>query len=359
MPQQYRQRAERRDLTLDDIYRMSEQEAIQFIAKARWGSDTKEVCPRCGAFDSHYYKRTRKQWVCKHCNHTFSLTSSTVFANKKISARKLLKLICMFVIPAKGICANDQTGMFGLSHKCVWLISQKIREGLLRSRDLKPLTGMVHIDGAYFCGKRRHGRIRNYKLAHKHYEAMIASKGKNKPPLNPTQRRNYARRMKYRRVLLVFRQVSQKPGDGTDRTIVTVVKAEDENSVRKHVERFVEPGSTVWTDDHSSYNFLSEEYDHSTVEHSKEFMTVDGIHNNHAESFFSRVRRSELGVFHGMRTKYLMDYANDMAWRDDMRRKSIKELMTTLICKVMSVGNSIWWSGYQQGFNRSGELLDY
>lgn len=359
MPQHYRQRAERRNLTLNDIYKMTEQDAINFIAKARWGSDSKQVCPRCGAYDSHYYKKTRRQWVCKHCNHTFSITSSTVFANKKYSARTLLKLMFTFVNSAKGNSANEQTAFYGLSHKTIWVTTQKIREGLLRSRDTKPLSGMVHIDGAYFGGKRRHGRIRNYKLAHKHYEAKIASKGKVKPPLNPIQKRNWVKRVKHRRVILVFRQVGTQPKEGTVRTIVTVVKAENEDCIRKHVERFVEPGSTIWTDDHKSYNFLSENYNHSTVEHSKEFMTVDGVHNNHAESFFSRIRRAELGVFHGMRTKYMMDYANDMAWRDDMRRKPLLEFLTTLICKVMSVGSSIWWCGYQQGCHREGELLDF
>lgn len=359
MPQSYRQSSKRRNITLNDIYKMSEQEAINFIANARWGSKSKQVCPNCWVFDRHYYKKGRKQWFCKHCEHTFSITSSTVFANRKCSVKKILKLLFIFCNSAKGTSANESIGYLGLSHKSIWLSNHKIREGLLRSRDLSKLNGMVHVDGAYFGGKRRHGRIRNYKIAHKHFEARIASKGKNKLPKNAIQRRNAYIKWKNRRVVMVFREIDPTKGIGAVKTRVTVVRNESEDSVKQHTDRFIKAGSTVWTDEHKAYNHLSKQHKHETVEHSKEFMTKDGVHNNHAESFFSRLRRSEYGVFHGMRPQYMIDYANEMSWREDMRRKSLLEQLTDLIIRVFSVGESIWWCGYHQGHRRNDEMLNF
>ena len=41
-----------------------------------------------------------------------------------------------------------------------------------------------------------------------------------------------------------------------------------------------------------------------------------------AESFFSRIRRAEIGVHHWIAGPYLGAYAMEMAWREDNRRVS-------------------------------------
>ena len=43
---------------------------------------------------------------------------------------------------------------------------------------------------------------------------------------------------------------------------------------------------------------------------------------NNAESFFSRMRRAEIGTHHSIAGPYLSAYASEMAWREDHRRKS-------------------------------------
>ncbi|MCT8249145.1 transposase [Proteus faecis] len=42
------------------------------------------VCPSCGVVHGPYKIQSRKQYRCKHCNHTFSITSGTMFANHKL-----------------------------------------------------------------------------------------------------------------------------------------------------------------------------------------------------------------------------------------------------------------------------------
>jgi len=41
-----------------------------------------------------------------------------------------------------------------------------------------------------------------------------------------------------------------------------------------------------------------------------------------AESFFSRLRRAEIGTHHHIDGRYLSAYAMEMAWREDNRRIS-------------------------------------
>src|SRR5260370_21182484 len=51
---------------------------------------------------------------------------------------------------------------------------------------------------------------------------------------------------------------------------------------------------------------------------------------NQAESFFSRIRRAEIGIHHHIAGPYLAAYASEMAWRENNRRISNGEqyLMT-------------------------------
>lgn len=41
-------------------------------------SSFKLICPHCQTQDNHYFIRGRRQWRCKCCNHTFSVTSGTI-----------------------------------------------------------------------------------------------------------------------------------------------------------------------------------------------------------------------------------------------------------------------------------------
>lgn len=98
----------------------------------------------------------------------------------------------------------------------------------------------------------------------------------------------------------------------------------------------------------------------ATVQHSKEYSTSEGVNNNMAETWNSRMRRNEYGVSHGFRPKYLQDFACEFVWRENLRRASQKERMHHLIQGMMRASRSVWWTGYWQGRHRKGELgLDY
>lgn len=54
--------------------------------------------------------------------------------------------------------------------------------------------------------------------------------------------------------------------------------------------------------------------------------------------------------------KYL-NYVAEQAWRKDVRRLSTGKKVAHLFRVVISVGRSLWWSGYSLGRHREDELL--
>jgi hypothetical protein len=109
----------------------------------------------------------------------------------------------------------------------------------------------------------------------------------------------------------------------------------------------VEPGSMIFSDSFSGSGKIAAHYQAFKVNHSKQY--ADGwISTNHAESFFSRLRRVELGTHHKIAGPYTLYYANDACWREDNRRldgqaKHLKVLSLAAAHPVSRV-----WKGYWQ-----------
>ncbi|WP_436315825.1 transposase [Variovorax sp. LjRoot84] len=56
-------------------------------------------------------------------------------------------------------------------------------------------------------------------------------------------------------------------------------------------KKYIVRDAQVHTDEHPAYAEFMARYEHRTVNHSTEFSTDDGVSNNQAESYFSRMRR--------------------------------------------------------------------
>lgn len=88
------------------------------------------------------------------------------------------------------------------------------------------------------------------------------------------------------------------------------------------------------TDENAAYNRLASWWEHHTLQHAKEFSSPEGYNENQAESYFSRLRRCQYGTVHRIEPKYLKDLANEMAWREDVRRLSEGEKLNDLMNRV-------------------------
>lgn len=353
MAQHFSQSKAYRDFTLDDISEMTEQQAWEKFVIIRWGSLTEILCPECGTLDRHYVRRHRRQWRCKHCDRVFSVTTGTPFANRKLPFKKLLKLMFEFVSSPKGCSANAIHARHRVTLRTAYHNLSKLREVLFEQADQTPLSGIVQVDGGHFCGKPRRPRKRakvtstivNNKLRNRK-AGMVPGGKTNIEPWNKEKLKN-------RRIVLTLRQLSQVPGKGAERTIARIIYAEDAKHVIPIIRKYVAPGSLIESDDSHAYSSLAAWFEHQAVRHSQEYSTDTGVNNNQAESFFSRMRRAEYGVYHGMRPQYLAFYASEFAWHEDCRRMSLGTKFEDLMKKIFRCGISRAWCGYFQG-NRLG-----
>lgn len=334
-----------RDLSLFQIAEMSEEEARELFAKCRWGSTTTMPCPTCGVIDRHYWRSTRSQWCCKHCSRVFSVTSETPFHGRRLSFKKLIALIYLYISSPNGVSANQITSQVEVAFRTAFQNLGKIREAIFQTQDLTPLGGIVHIDGGHFCGKPRRPRrrqkitttIANHILRNRKASIVPRKPGDILEPWNQQKLLN-------RRVVIVMREA--RPNG---RTIVAIVKSENQRNVIPLIKKYVFTGATIQTDDSKAYTPLSASYHHQTVRHSQEYCTDDGVNNNHAENYFSRMRRAEYGIHHGMRPQYLAFYAAEFAWRGMVGKNSLRNKLFDLLQKVMGCDISRAWRGYAQG----------
>lgn len=344
-----------RDFTTIDAGRLSEYEAFGKFVEIRYGDFEHVICPHCGTIDRHYFRKNRKQWRCKDCDGYFSLTTGTPFEDHKLPFHKILFGIMLCISSANGIAAHRLARDMDVSVKTAHVFMGKLRESLYGIRCQETLSGVIHIDGGHFGGRPRHGRVR--RKSKEDIQAHVEAKIMGRKQRNKGRSKDNLRRLQNRRVVMTIRELFPEPGMGASKTITVICMAENETYALDLAKHFIEPGSTVMTDENPAYSQFSKWFEHKAVNHSEEFATVDGINENQAESYFSRLRRYVLGVAHRIHPKYMADIAAEMSWREDTRRNTQLEKLHMLLGAVFANGRSKWWRGYWQGINRDGELL--
>ena len=76
--------------------------------------------------------------------------------------------------------------------------------------------------------------------------------------------------------------------------------------------------------------------------------SIGGACTNGAESYFSRLRRGELGHHHHIAGPYLVRYAREAAWREDFRRVDNGEQIYGVVRLAMRCRPSVDFCGYWQ-----------
>jgi len=69
---------------------------------------------------------------------------------------------------------------------------------------------------------------------------------------------------------------------------------------------------------------------------------------NLAESYFSRIRRAEIGHHHHVSGPYLLRYAQESAWREDARRVNNGAQVRRVTQLALQSKPSVDFSGYYQ-----------
>lgn len=331
--------ARARSLSIKRLHALSDEQAFDLFRELRWGSDDRITCPCCGSVDRHWFIQTRRQWRCKGCQHTFSVTSGTVFAFHKLPLKAYLIAIAIFTNAVKGISALQLSRDLDVQYKTAFVLAHKIRESLMVHRDQSTLDGEVHLDGAYVNG---HIRPKNKKA-------------------DRVDRRLAENQRPDKRCVFVMREKGVASAahatPGARRTLTFVLKNENSADVLKLAGAFVAPGSILCADESSAYDPLHAKFETRRVNHQQEYRADDGTTNNLAESYFARFRRMQYGQMHRFGNLYLANYANEAAYREDMRRCSNGDIFQDIGRKCARTRASRDWCGYWQGNRRDAERL--
>jgi hypothetical protein len=103
----------------------------------------------------------------------------------------------------------------------------------------------------------------------------------------------------------------------------------------------------VYADEASHWDEMHAHYETKRINHSEAYSTDEGC-TNQVESFFSRLRRAEIGTHHHVAGPYLAAYAAEMDWREDNRRISNGEQFSAIVSAAVHHPVSRQWKGYWQ-----------
>jgi transposase-like protein len=316
MAQHFLLSAKARTLSLTGIMRMSDDQAHETFQAIRWADNGgTALCPRCQCTAVYTYA-ARRIWKCKACNHQFSVTSGTIFASRKLPIRDYLAAIAIFVNAVKGVSALQLGRDLDVQYKTAFVLAHKLREAISASQTQGTLSGEVEIDGAYFGG---HSRQENEKK-------------------DRTDKRRDEEATRKRQSLVVARQRGGR--------ILPIVVPRETDAVA-FIRARVEPGTIVHADEAAGWDRLHAHYEMKRINHSVAY-SLDGACTNWAESFFSRMRRAELGQHHHISGRYLLAYSCEMAWKEDNRRVDNGTQHKAVTGMALAHPVSRVWAGYWQ-----------
>jgi transposase-like protein len=140
--------AKARTLSLRDVLRMTDDQAMMMFRAIRWASTEGEpVCPDCGCLGCYEYA-SRPIFKCKGCGKQFSVTSGTIFAGRKLTIRDYLVAIVLFINAAKGMSSLQLARDLGVQYKTAFVLTHKLREVMAAEMKGVVLNGTVEVTAA-------------------------------------------------------------------------------------------------------------------------------------------------------------------------------------------------------------------
>jgi hypothetical protein len=233
--------------------------------------------------------------------------------------KSYLMAIAVFCNEVKGKSMLAFSRDLDVQYKTAFVLAHKLREAMASSVKALRIGGEgreAEIDGAYFGG-----HIRPENLAAERIDRRLAENRSDK-----------------RQVVVAMRERGGL-------TLAQVFPAETDAvaAIRQRIAK----GTTVHADESAAWNPLHASFAMRRINHQDGY-SIDGACTNGAESYFSRLRRGELGHHHHIAGPYLVRYAQEAAWREDLRRVSNGDQVHGVAGLAMRCRPSVDFCGYWQ-----------
>jgi transposase-like protein len=309
-------------LSLAQVFRMTETEAETTFRKIRWSeTEGQPVCPECGGLEPYEYRRPTGllRFRCKACGKNFSITSGTLFASHKAPLRAYLAAIAVFINEVKGKNALALSRDLGMSHKACWVMLHKLRDAMAEEFKGRKIGGegkVAEVDGGHFGGYVKPANLKEHRRDRRF---LSNQSGKRKAVVIVRERNGNS-------IPAVF---------GSEGAALSWIKSR------------INLGTVVNADDAGAWNDLASKYEMKRINHSEAY-SYEGACTNQAESYFSRLRRGEMGHFHHVAGPYLLRYAQEASFREDARRVDNGAQVRRVTELALRRGPSVDFAGYYQ-----------
>ncbi len=253
--------------------------AVKFIEEQVWQDGI--VCPHCGEIGNSTPRAKRHGHRCKSCRKDFTVRTGTIFEQSRLPLVKWLYAIYLVQTSRKSISSLQLSKELDITQKTAWFLLHRIREACTQG-DWK-LTNVVEVDETYIGGKERN------KHNNKKIRAGRGAVGKQ-----------------------AVIGARERGGNVKAKAITTT----DGETLKGFIHENVEPGTTVFTDDHRGYHGLHGViYNHASVKHSAKEYVNGMIHTNGIESVWALLKRGYTGTFHHFSLKHLQRYVDEFTFR--------------------------------------------
>ncbi len=271
------------------VYFSNPDHCLNFLVARRWPKGV--VCPTCGS-DKVKFNAKRRIWQCSshHAKRQFSVKVGTIFEDSPIRLDKWLAAMWMVANCKNGVSSWEIHRAIGVTQKSAWFMLHRLRLALQTksSRKLGGPSGEVEVDETYIGGKAKNmhkGESRRRKLAPTGMAGKVAVLG-----------------------------LLERGGE----VRANVIPNRRRPSLHGEINKNVEPGSAVYTDDFISYVGLPEHFSHSFIDHAERY--VNGrVHTNGLENFWSLLKRGIKGTYVSVEPFHLFRYVDEQAWRFNNR----------------------------------------
>ena len=291
----------------------TEADAYRLMEQLRWG-DGEPTCPHCANVGAVFIEprngvsrktRTgaaseRRVWRCRACRKQFSVLTGTVFHGARVSLRLLVLVAFEMCASKNGISAREVERKYGVCPRTAWFLLHRVREAMDQASPVGKMVGTIAADETFIGGRNwnRH-----------------ASKRDNPPPKTP-----------------VLTLVNRTTGEARSRVIPNVRG----RTLKRALQEDVHISSVLHTDSWSGYrDFGAMVAEHHTVNHAEGEYVRDGkITSNHAENFFSQLKRSLDGTHHHVSREHLHRYLAEFDYRFTTRALNDGDRMARVVRSV-------------------------
>lgn len=275
------------------LYFADPDNCISYLVARRWPNGV--FCPTCGRKDAAYIP-ARRVWQCKtrHSKAQFSVKVGTIMEDSALGLDKWLTAIWMQTSMKNGVSSWEIHRSLGITQKCAWHMLHRIRLALQDPSTGGKFSGEVEVDETFIGGKARnmHKDVKARKI-----QGRTGPEGK-----------------------AIVAAVLERGG----KVRTKVIERRRKTQLQSFVKENVEAGSALYSDALKSYDGLSTEYTHQVIDHAVEYVR-ENVHTNHAENFWSLLKRGINGTYVSVEPYHLFRYVDEQAFRFNTRKDANDE----------------------------------